>query len=77
MIDIKPNLAEAVAFAVSLPTDQGHLCAIHPAGNRPVVGQRFPKTEAGEGAALRWLTAMRQRASHSAVWGSAAAERDG
>jgi hypothetical protein len=31
MIDIKPNLAEAVAFAVSLPTDQVHLCAIHPA----------------------------------------------
>ena len=25
MIDIKPNLAEAVAFAVSLPTDQAHL----------------------------------------------------
>ena len=24
MIDIKPNLAEAVAFAVSLPTDQAH-----------------------------------------------------
>ena len=44
MIDIKPNLAEAVAFAVSLPTDQVHLCAIHPAGNRPVVGQSFSKT---------------------------------
>ena len=56
MIDIKPNLAEAVAFAVSLPTDQAHLCAIHPAGNRPVVGQSFPKTEAGQAAALRWLT---------------------
>src|ERR1700687_193844 len=55
MIDIKPNLAEAVAFAVSLPTDQAHLCAIHPAGNRPVVGQSFPKTEAGQAAALRWL----------------------
>ena len=56
MIDIKPNLAEAVAFAVSLPTDQAHLCAIHPAGNRPVVGQSFPKTEAGQAAAFRWLT---------------------
>jgi hypothetical protein len=56
MIDIKPNLAEAVAFAVSLPTDQAHLCAIHPAGNRPVVGRSFPKTEAGKAAALRWLT---------------------
>jgi hypothetical protein len=55
MIDIKPNLAEAVAFAVSLPTDQAHLCAIHPAGNRPVVGRSFPKTEAGQAAALRWL----------------------
>jgi len=55
MIDIKPNLAEAVAFAVSLPTDQAHLCAIHPAGNRPVVGRSFPKTEAGKAAALRWL----------------------
>jgi Mesyanzhinovviridae DNA primase len=55
MIDIKPNLAEAVAFAVSLPTDQAHLCAIHPAGNRPIVGQSFPKTEAGQAAALRWL----------------------
>jgi len=55
MIDIKPNLAEAVAFAVSLPTDQMHLCAIHPAGNRPVVGRSFPKTEAGQAAALRWL----------------------
>ena len=56
MIDIKPNLAEAVAFAVSLPTDQAHLCAIHPAGNRPVVGRSFPKTESGQAAALRWLT---------------------
>src|SRR5665811_2409306 len=56
MIDIKPNLAEAVAFAVSLPTDQAHLCAIHPAGNRPVVGQSFPKTDSGQAAALRWLT---------------------
>ena len=56
MTDIKPNLAEAVAFAFSLPTDQAHLCAIHPAGNRPVVGQSFPKTEAGKAAALRWLT---------------------
>lgn len=55
MIDIKPNLAQAVAFAVSLPTDQAHLCAIHPAGNRPIVGQSFPKTEAGQAAALRWL----------------------
>jgi hypothetical protein len=55
MIEIKPNLAEAVAFAVSLPTDQAHLCAIHPAGNRPVVGRSFPKTEAGQAAALRWL----------------------
>ena len=55
MIDIKPNLAEAVAFAASLPTDQAHLCAIHPAGNRPVVGRSFPKTEAGQAAALRWL----------------------
>jgi hypothetical protein len=55
MIDIKPNLAEAVAFAVSLPTDQAHLCAIHPAGKRPVVGRSFPKTEAGQAAALRWL----------------------
>src|SRR3984893_3956930 len=56
MIDIKPNLAEAVAFAVSLPTDQAHLCAIHPAGNRPVVGRSFSKTESGQAAALRWLT---------------------
>ena len=56
MIDIKPNLAEAVAFAFSLPTVQVHLCAIHPAGNRPVVGRSFPKTEAGQAAALRWLT---------------------
>ena len=56
MIDIKPNLAEAVAFAVSLPTEQVHLCAIHPAGNRPVVGQSFSKTESGQAAALRWLT---------------------
>ena len=56
MIDIKPNLAEAVAFAFSLRTDQVHLCAIHPAGNRPVVGQSFRKTEAGQAAALRWLT---------------------
>src|ERR1700726_3656428 len=56
MIDIKPNLAEAVAFAVSLPTEQVHLCAIHPAGNRPVVGQSFPKTDSGQAAALRWLT---------------------
>jgi Family of unknown function (DUF5906) len=56
MIDIKPNLAEAVAFAVSLPTDQVHLCAIHPAGNRPVVGQSFSKAESGQAAALRWLT---------------------
>src|ERR1700694_1440644 len=55
MIDIKPNLAEAVAFAVSLPTEQVHLCAIHPAGNRPVVGQSFSKTESGQAAALRWL----------------------
>jgi hypothetical protein len=39
MIHIKPNLAEAVAFAVSLPTDQAHLCAIDPAGNRPVVAR--------------------------------------
>jgi hypothetical protein len=56
MIDIKSNLADAVAFAVSLPTDQVHLCAIHPAGNRPVVGQSFPKTESGQAAILRWLT---------------------
>jgi hypothetical protein len=56
MIDIRPNLAEAVAFAISLPTDQMHLCAIHPAGNRPVVGRSFPKTESGQAAALRWLT---------------------
>src|SRR6202051_3473269 len=56
MIDINPNLAEAVAFAVSLPTDQVHLCAIHPAGNRPVIGRSFPKTESGQAAALRWLT---------------------
>jgi hypothetical protein len=56
MIDIKPNLAEAVAFAFSLRTDQVHLCAIHPAGNRPVVGRSFRKTEAGQAAALRWLT---------------------
>jgi hypothetical protein len=56
MIDIKPNLAEAVAFAFSLPTDQVHLCAIYPAGNRPVVGRSFRKTEAGQAAALRWLT---------------------
>src|SRR5260370_28290787 len=55
MIDIKPNLAEAVAFAFSLPTDQAHLCAIHPTGNRQVVGRSFTKTEAGEAAALRWL----------------------
>src|ERR1700737_400191 len=55
-IDIKPNLAEAVAFAVSLPTKQVHLCAIHPAGNRPVVGQSFSKTESGQAAASRWLT---------------------
>src|SRR5258706_2944379 len=55
MIDIKPNLRDAVAFAFSLPTDQAHLCAIHPAGNRPVVGRSFPKTEAGQAAALRWL----------------------
>jgi pimeloyl-ACP methyl ester carboxylesterase len=26
MIDIKPKLRDAVAFAVSLPTDQAHLC---------------------------------------------------
>ena len=56
MIDIKPNLAEAVAFAFSLPTDQVHLCAIHPAGNRPIVGRSFRKTEAGQAAAFRWLT---------------------
>jgi Family of unknown function (DUF5906) len=56
MTDIKPNLAEAVAFAFSLPTDQVHLCAIHPAGNRPVVGRSFRKTEAGQAAAFRWLT---------------------
>jgi hypothetical protein len=56
MIDIKPNLAEAVAFAFSLRTDQVHLCAIHPAGNRPVVGRSFRKTEAGQAATLRWLT---------------------
>jgi hypothetical protein len=56
MIDIKPNLAEAVTFAFSLPTDQVHLCAIHPAGNRPIVGQSFPKTIPGKAAALRWLT---------------------
>src|SRR5258708_29665744 len=55
MIDIKPNLRDAVAFASSLPTDQAHLCAIHPTGNRPVVGRSFPKTEAGQAAALRWL----------------------
>src|SRR5258708_8428021 len=55
MIDIRPNLAEAVAFAFSLPTDQAQLCAIHPTGNRPVVGRSFPKTEAGQAAALRWL----------------------
>src|ERR1700679_670043 len=56
MIDIKPNLAEAVAFAFSLLTDQVHLCAIYPAGNRPGVGRSFRKTEAGQAAALRWLT---------------------
>jgi hypothetical protein len=56
MIDIKPNLRDAVAFAVSLPTDQVHLCAIHPAGNLPVVGRSFPKTESGQAATLRWLT---------------------
>jgi hypothetical protein len=56
MIDIKPNLRDAVAFAFSVPTDQAHLCAIHPSGNRPVVGRSFPKTEAGQAAALRWLT---------------------
>src|SRR5258705_10336917 len=55
MIDINPNLGEAVAFAVSLRTDQMHLCAIHPAGNRPVVGRSFPKTEAGQAATLLWL----------------------
>src|SRR5258706_9949526 len=55
MIELKPNWAASVAFAVSLPTDQAHLCAIHPAGNRPVVGRSFPKTEAGQAAALRWL----------------------
>jgi hypothetical protein len=55
MIDIKPNLAEAVTFAFSWPTDQVHLCAIHPAGNRPVVGQSFSKTDSGQAAALRWL----------------------
>jgi hypothetical protein len=55
MTDIKPSLAEAGAFAISLPTDQMHLCAIHPDGNRLVVGQSFPKTEAGQAAALRWL----------------------
>jgi hypothetical protein len=55
MTDIKPNLRDAVAFAFSLPTDQAHLCAIHPAGNRPVVGQSFLKAEAGQAAALRWL----------------------
>src|SRR5581483_5502400 len=55
MTDIKSNLAGAVAFAFSLPTDQAHLCAIHPAGNRPVVGRSFPKTEAGQATALRWL----------------------
>jgi len=56
MIDIKPNLAEAVAFAFSLPTDQVHLCAVHPAGNRPVIGRSFWKTEAEQAAAFRWLT---------------------
>jgi hypothetical protein len=56
MIDIKPNLTEAVAFAFSLPTDQVHLCAIHPAGSRPVVGRSFRKTEAAQAAALRWVT---------------------
>src|ERR1700692_1539819 len=56
IIDIKQNLAEALAFAVSLPTDKRHLCAIHPAGNRQVVGQSFSKTESGQAAALRWLT---------------------
>src|SRR5258708_32358539 len=56
MIDIKPTLAEAVAFAVSLPTDQVQLCVIHPAGNRPIVGQSFSKTESGQAAALRWVT---------------------
>src|SRR5260370_7658272 len=56
MMDINPNLEEAAAFAVSLPTDQVHLCAIHPAGNRPIVGQSFSKTESGQAAALRWLT---------------------
>lgn len=61
MIDIKPSLAEAVAFAFSLPTDQAHLCAIHPAGNRPVVGQSFPKTDSGQAAALRWLTEADRR----------------
>src|SRR5258705_9801901 len=56
MIDINPNLGEAVAFPVSLQTDQMHLCVIPPAGNRPVVGRSFPKTEAGQAAAMRWLT---------------------
>src|ERR1700682_4133966 len=56
MIDIKPNLAEAVAFAVSMPTDLVHLCAIHPEGNHPVVGRSFRTTEAGQAAAVRWLT---------------------
>jgi hypothetical protein len=59
MIDIKPNLAEAVAFAVSLPTDQAHLCAIHPAGNRPVVGQSFPTLRELPQPSFKTLSASR------------------
>jgi len=42
-------------FRHQLPTDQMHLCAIHPAGNRRSWPE-FPKTESGQAAALRWLT---------------------
>src|SRR5260370_8822782 len=69
MIDIKPNLAEAVAFAVSLPPEQVHLCAIPPPANRPVVGQGFSKNESRQAAPIRWSPgAVRRgyaRTSHS------------
>ena len=68
MIDIKPNLRDAVAFAFSLPTDQAHLCAIHPAGNRPVVGRSFPKTEGGQAAALRWLIEADREKQSRRIW---------
>jgi hypothetical protein len=56
MIEIKPNLRDAVAFAFSLPTDQAHLCAIHPADDRPIVGKSFAKSDSGKAAALKWIT---------------------